>query len=78
MKIMIEVQGGLITNITATEPVSIYIIDHDALKEDADEESIRDAGQASQPDFVCDEECLETIVKSIVDEYMAELQGEST
>jgi hypothetical protein len=56
MKIMIEVSGGMVTNITATQEVSIYLIDHDSLKEREDEESLENAKQAMQPDCITWEE----------------------
>lgn len=36
MKIIIEVSGGVVSNIISTENVEIYLIDHDDLKERAD------------------------------------------
>jgi hypothetical protein len=52
MKIMIEVSGGVVTNIVSTEECSIYLIDHDNIKERCDGEAddcITDAKQAMQP-----------------------------
>jgi formate dehydrogenase maturation protein FdhE len=46
MKIMIEVSGGSVTNVTATQECSIYLIDHDSLKEREDDESLEGAKQA--------------------------------
>jgi hypothetical protein len=53
MKIMIEVSGGVVTNIVATQEVSIYLIDHDNLEEKG---SAVDAEQAMQPYLVTYEE----------------------
>ena len=47
---IIEVSGGLITNIIATDAVSIYLIDHDDLKATDDmEHDLLNAKQAMQP-----------------------------
>jgi hypothetical protein len=59
MKIMIEVSGGMVTNITATQEVSIYLIDHDSLKERIDDESLEGAKQAMQPDCITWEEGID-------------------
>jgi len=53
MKIIIEVSGGTVTNITATDEVSIYIIDHDELKERCGYRATEDAREAMQPDCIC-------------------------
>ncbi len=53
MKIMVEVDKGMVVNITASEEVSIYLVDHDNIKEK--DGSIEDAEQAFQPDRICDE-----------------------
>jgi len=53
MKIMIEVSGGVVTNITATDEVSIYLIDHDTLTERGYcNEDINEIRQAQQPDCI--------------------------
>lgn len=51
--------------------MSIYILDHDALKE-GDMDDFNNALQASQPDFVCDDEKINTIISTIIDEYKEE------
>ncbi|MCK5605075.1 hypothetical protein KAR91_24510 [Candidatus Pacearchaeota archaeon] len=54
MKILVEVDEGVVVNITATDEVSIYLVDQDNIKErDGD---IEDAKQAFQPDRICDED----------------------
>ena len=30
---MVEVKGGMVVNITATDEVSIYLVDHDNIKD---------------------------------------------
>ena len=67
MKIMIEVSGGMVTNIAATQEVSIYLIDHDNLKVSAGHDpdgavslsDIEDARQAMQPHRITWEEGCE-------------------
>jgi hypothetical protein len=59
MKIMIEVAGGMVTNITATQEVSIYLIDHDSLKEREDDEILEGTKQAMQPDYITWEEGID-------------------
>lgn len=68
MKIMIEVIGGNVCNIVATEEVSIFLIDHDNLinvavtklrseKGNATiNKDLAEARKAQQPDLICDEE----------------------
>lgn len=48
MKIMIEVSGGVVTNIVSTGEVSIYLVDHDELKERGGKAKL----QAFQPDYI--------------------------
>jgi hypothetical protein len=47
MKLMIEVSGGVVCSIVATQECSIYLIDHDNIKERGG--SAGDAKQAFQP-----------------------------
>ena len=47
MKIMISVNGGVVQDIVATEPISIYLIDHDNIREKGGD--TEDAKQAFQP-----------------------------
>jgi len=57
MKMIIEVSGGTVCNITATDEVSIYIVDHDILKErDPSEVQFNDAREAMQPDCIYQDE----------------------
>lgn len=68
IKIMIEVSGGNLCNITATDEASIYILDYDNIEADLDSiktlnhlfarrEALRaivdDLHQAQQPDRIC-------------------------
>tara|TARA_Y100000310_G_C20402691_1_gene678188 strand:- start:193 stop:423 length:231 start_codon:yes stop_codon:yes gene_type:complete len=74
MKMMIEVRGGVIQNIAATEEISIHIVDHDNLG-DSDgigrEELIEDTRQAQQPDLIThgDDERFQTTLNETLQEY---------
>jgi hypothetical protein len=58
MKMMIEVKGGMVVNIVATQECSIYLIDHDEIKHGGmlDEGELETALQAQQPDLITWEE----------------------
>jgi len=53
MKIMIEVSGGVVCGVTATEECKIYLIDHDNLKEKGGD--TKHARQFLTPDCVTGE-----------------------
>jgi hypothetical protein len=54
MKIMIEVNGGVVCSIHSTQDCEIYLIDHDNIKEKGD--SIDDIIEPLHPDsVVCDD-----------------------
>ena len=63
MKMIIEVSGGNVVNIVATEEVSIHLVDHDNLK-DGDEYR-----QAQQPDLICDENEFKDKLEEAIEEY---------
>ena len=64
MKMMIEVQGGVVVAITATQECSVYLIDHDNIKEkmgyyppgEKFRVDLTDVRQAMQPDCITWEE----------------------
>lgn len=58
MKIMIEVSGGVVNNIVATQECSIYLVDHDNIKERG--ENTLNAREAFQPDYITYEGHAET------------------
>jgi hypothetical protein len=59
MKIMIEVSGGVVSGITATQECSIFLVDYDNIKEKGDD--AENARQAMQPDCItCEEGLSET------------------
>jgi hypothetical protein len=71
MKIMIEVSGGVVCNVVATEECGIYLVDHDAIKEQIEGESndpLMDAEEAMQPYFVSYEEGRENT--PVFDEHL--------
>ena len=66
MKMVIEVSGGCVTNIEASDEVSIYLVDHDSLKGRLDAKSIEDARRAFQPDFIgTEEEVMERLEETL-------------
>lgn len=67
MKMIIEVCGGVVTNIIATDEVSIYIIDHDNMK--VEEGAVEEAKKAQQPDYICDENNLLIHLDEMLEDY---------
>jgi len=77
MKMIIEVSGGAVVCVTATQECSIYLIDHDNLKqrrEGGAKDPVADAKQAMQPDTITWEEGLEKTPQfdSYIDEALSE------
>ena len=64
---IIEVSGGVVTNILATEPVSIYLIDHDAIEAGDDPTEL---ATAQQPDGLFAELEIVQIVNNHIEIYM--------
>jgi hypothetical protein len=73
MKIMIEVSGGVVTNIVSTGEVSIYLVDHDNIQEKGD--SIDDVLQAMQPDYITWEETTDPPPFDVTPEFDTALQS---
>ena len=78
MKMIIEVSGGMVCNITATQECSIYLVDHDNLKRSINGEDVKpnkfgsalaDTKEAMQPDNITWEENDETW---LFDKYLNE------
>jgi hypothetical protein len=70
MKIMIEVSGGVVTNITATDEVSIYLIDHDNLEAG---DNAFEKREAIQPDCIYwDEVDFDEALEQVLGEYEGE------
>ena len=72
MKLLITVYGGVVCNILASEPVSIYLIDHDNIKEKGG--NTRDARQAMQPYGIIEESDFEVCINQELMEYDAKEQ----
>lgn len=72
MKILIEVSGGVVCNIVATQECSIYLVDHDNIKEKGDDPT--DAREAMQPDRITYEEGLDETPEfnACLDEVLSE------
>tara|TARA_R110000824_G_scaffold201667_1_gene385734 strand:- start:7279 stop:7500 length:222 start_codon:yes stop_codon:yes gene_type:complete len=70
VKLMIEVSGGVVTNIVATEEVSINIVDHDNLGDNQHlVDGINEVKQAQQPDRICDEDEYQEQLNETLKEY---------
>ncbi len=67
MKILISVSGGVVQNILATEPVSIYLIDHDNIEEKGG--VTIDARQSFQPYGIIKEEDFPEEIERQLEEY---------
>jgi hypothetical protein len=66
MKIIIEVSGGVVSNIVATEEVSIFLVDHDNLSAEG---STEEARQEREPDCIYDDEDFEIELDRILGYY---------
>lgn len=66
MKIMIEVSGGNVNNIVATENVEIFLVDHDNLK--VGEDSIN----STTPDVICSDKDFHSKLEEIKELYVVE------
>ena len=70
MKIMIEVSGGVVQNITATDEVSIYLIDHDDLRDSGINTGPYGSKCAQQPDCIYwDETDFDEALEQVLSEY---------
>lgn len=72
MKIMIEVSGGLVSGITATGEIDIYLIDHDNLECEPDDYIY--AKESSTPDSIIE---VEEDFFAQLDEVLAEYKKEA-
>jgi hypothetical protein len=66
MKILIEVSGGVVSNIVATEQCNIFLIDHDNISEKG---STEEARQDREPDLVYDDEDFDIELDRILGYY---------
>ena len=78
MKMMIEISGGCLVCITATQECSIYLVDHDNLREGT-QKTILHAEEAMQPDCITNEEGQDEtpIFDAALDEALLEYRIES-
>ncbi len=67
MKLLITVHGGVVCNILASEPVSIYLIDHDNIKEKGGD--TREARQAMQPYGIIQESGFQACIDEELEDY---------
>ncbi|MGO9014680.1 MAG: hypothetical protein ACLQF0_06835 [Dissulfurispiraceae bacterium] len=66
-KLIIEVSGGVVTNIVATDDIAIFLVDHDNIKEKGD-----DTDNARQPfaaDLVCSDSEFSAHLESVLANY---------
>lgn len=74
-RVLIEVSGGLVTNIMADGEVMVNVIDHDSIEaedipEDLDEEvEIEDTRDFQYPDEITTPESLDAYIGDIIDRY---------
>lgn len=74
-RILIEVSGGLVTNIMADGEIMVNVIDHDSLDpedlpEDLGEETeLDDAGEFQYPDEIKTPEALDAYIEDIIDRF---------
>jgi hypothetical protein len=72
MKLMIEIRDGKISNLTSTEEISIFIIDHDELVHGGimDEGELEASRESVQPDCIYwDEADFDEAVSQALAEY---------
>ena len=77
MKMLIEVFEGNITNIVATEEISIHIVDHDNLSDvkandnQEAQEVFKEVFQAQQPDKIIDNDSYIWAMSEAMEEYIS-------
>ena len=74
-RVLIEVSGGLVTNIMADGEVRVNVIDHDSLETEGlpeelgEETELDDAGEFQSPDEIKTPEALDAYIKDIIDRF---------
>jgi hypothetical protein len=74
-RVLIEVSGGLVTNIMADGEVVVNVVDHDSLEAEdlpeelPDETEIEDVRQFQVPDETMTPEALDSYIESVIDRY---------
>ncbi len=66
-KILIEVSGGIVSNIVTTGDISIYLVDHDNIKEKG--ELTYHARQPFVPDRICGDSEFAEVLEEVLQEY---------
>ncbi|MBT6230735.1 MAG: hypothetical protein HOI47_29190 [Candidatus Scalindua sp.] len=66
MKMIVEIRGGVVTNLEAEDSISIFIIDHDSLKDGAEPSETR-IGQ--RPFFTGTEAEIDEHITEILSPY---------
>jgi len=77
MKMFIEVNGGVVSNIVATEDVEIHIIDHDMIKDGqgleetvGDWQALEEAQNGCRPDRMCNGVLFTHLMSSALKPYL--------
>jgi len=71
----IEVNGGVVSNIVATEDVEIHIIDHDMIKDGegseivGDWQALEEANSKYHPDVMCDNATFSNLMGEALKDY---------
>ncbi len=71
-RVLIEVSGGLVTNIIADAEVRVNVVDHDNLEEPDDpieEMDLDDAKEFEHPDEITTPEALDAYLGNIIERY---------
>ncbi len=74
-RVLIEVRGGLVTNIMADAEVRVNVIDHDSLDpedvpDDVDEEiAFDDAREFQCPDGITTPDALDSYIEQVIEGY---------
>lgn len=67
VKLLIEIDGGMIQNVISTKDIDIYIIDHDNIKEKGEDTTI--AETPVEPDKICNSKAFHEQFKEILKTY---------
>ena len=67
IKLLIEIDGGMIQNVISTKEIDIYIVDHDNIKEKGEDTII--AETPIEPDKICYSESFPKKLKEALKNY---------
>jgi predicted RNA-binding protein with EMAP domain len=65
---MIEIEDGFVQNITATERMDIFIVDHDSLRR-GNINDVEIAENSISPDIICDKHAVQDDLKVCLKKY---------